>query len=115
MVSVNWRVFEPSGGAQSPTAKEFQDLPRTSRVEVRASMAAVAKWKDPPPPSCSSQGAVRCFTVRSESSEMIYVLWAELDDDLFVLLHIACGLALCPQRRGGPYELAQSRLRDVAT
>ena len=32
---------------------------------------------------------------------MIYVLWAELDDDLFVLLHIACGLALCPQLRGG--------------
>ena len=46
---------------------------------------------------------------------MIYVLWAELDDDLFVLLHIARGLALCPQRRGGPYELAESRLRDVAT
>jgi hypothetical protein len=45
---------------------------------------------------------------------MIYVLWAELDDDLFVLLHIARGPALCPQRRGGPYELAQSRLLDVA-
>jgi hypothetical protein len=45
---------------------------------------------------------------------MIYVLWAELDDDLFVLLHIARGLARCPQRTGGPYELAQSRLRDVA-
>jgi hypothetical protein len=115
VVSVNWRVYEPSGGAQSPTAKEFHDLPRTSRGEVRACMVAVAKQKDPPPPSCMSQGPVRCFTVHSESSEMIYVLWAELDDDLFVLLHIACGPALCPQRRGGPYELAQSRLHDVAT
>jgi hypothetical protein len=46
---------------------------------------------------------------------MIYVLWAELDDDRFVLLHIARGQALCPQRSEGPYELAQSRLRDVAT
>ena len=45
---------------------------------------------------------------------MIYVFWAELDYDLFVLLHIARGLALCPQRRGGPYEAAQSRLHDVA-
>jgi hypothetical protein len=108
----------PSGGAQSPTEKEFQDLSRTSRGEVKASMVAVAKQKNPPPPSCTSQGPVRCFTVHSESSEMIYVLWAELDDDLFVLLHIARGLALCPQRspqrRGGPYELAQTRLRDVA-
>ena len=114
-MSANWRVYQPTGGAQSPTEKEFHDLPRTSRGEVRASMAAVAKRKDPPPPSCTSQGAVRCFTVHSESSEMIDVLWAELDDDLFVLLHIARGLALCPQRRGGPYELAQNRLRDVAT
>jgi hypothetical protein len=115
VVSVDWRVYAPSGGAQSPTAKEFHDLPRTSRGEVRASMGAVAKRKGPPPLSCSSRGAVCCFTVHSQSSEMIYVLWAELDDDRFVLLHIARGQALCPQRSEGPYELAQSRLRDVAT
>jgi len=113
-MSVDWRVYEPSGGAQSPTAKEFLDLSRTSRGEVKASMVAVAKQKNPPPPSCLSQGPVRCFTVHSQNSEMIYVLWAELDDDLFVLLHIARAQALCPQRRGGPYELAESRLRDVA-
>jgi hypothetical protein len=112
-MSADWRVYEPSGGGQSPAAKEFQDLSRTSRGEVRASMEAVAKRKDPPPSSCGSQGAVRCFTVHSESSEMIYVFWAELDYDLFVLLRIARGLALCPQRRGGTYEAAQSRLRDV--
>src|SRR5689334_16255246 len=113
-MSADWRVYAPSGGAQSPTAKEFQDLSRTSRGEVKASMVAVARQKDPPPPSCASHGPVRCFTVHAESSEMIYVLWAELDDERFVLLHVARGLAPCPQRSGGPYELAQSRLRDVA-
>ncbi len=112
-MSADWKVYEPSEGALSPTVKEFRDLPRTSRGEVRASMRVVAKRKDPPPPSCSNQGPVCCFTVHSEGNE-IYVLWAELDDDLFVLLHIARGVAPCPQHEEGPYELAQSRLSDVA-
>ena len=32
---------------------------------------------------------------------MIYVLWAELDDDLFVLLHIARGRRGAPSAGGG--------------
>lgn len=108
----SWHVYRDNSEWPSPVVKEWHGLSLILRGYVRWAMHCVAKGDAPPPDECPTVRAIRCFTVPSGNTN-IHVLWALLEDQRHLLLHVNVGDTACPGAY--PYEVARARLNDAAT
>ena len=111
MIKGKWRLCG-SKTSSSPAEKELGELSKNEYGDALAAMERVAESREPLPPECRQIGAVRCFRVRSESTN-VQILWAWLEHrQALALLHVASSRTEpCPPPVA--YRLAQTRLGDV--